>query len=158
MHSTGTSNQQQQQQQSTAESTCSVHSNSRNKPSTPQNTPAGENVNQNDGNNMNNDQADDDNGGDNGVLLCPRGLAAIPLLCAAASESRSAYLARLQVTHPSNGVSAITRLGRGCFVCLEHVPHNSLTLHGTYITHNEQTTLDDILFSGGPSKNHSVLK
>eukprot|EP00573_Skeletonema_grethae_P011892 CAMPEP_0201704548 /NCGR_PEP_ID=MMETSP0578-20130828/43100_1 /ASSEMBLY_ACC=CAM_ASM_000663 /TAXON_ID=267565 /ORGANISM="Skeletonema grethea, Strain CCMP 1804" /LENGTH=318 /DNA_ID=CAMNT_0048192595 /DNA_START=29 /DNA_END=981 /DNA_ORIENTATION=+ len=40
---------------------------------------------------------------DDGVLLCPRGLAAIPLLCAAASESRSAYLARLQVTHPSNG-------------------------------------------------------
>ena len=38
-----------------------------------------------------------------GVLLCPRGLAAIPLLCAAAAESRSAYLARLQVTHPSNG-------------------------------------------------------
>lgn len=38
-----------------------------------------------------------------GVLLCPRGLAAVPLLCAAASESRSAYLARLQVTHPSNG-------------------------------------------------------
>jgi len=45
-------------------------------------------------NNSNNDQ---------GVLLCPRGLAAIPLLCAAAAESRSAYLARLQVTHPSNG-------------------------------------------------------
>ena len=44
-------------------------------------------------------------GGGGGVLLCPRGLAAIPLLCAAASESRSAYLARLQVTHPSNGVS-----------------------------------------------------
>jgi len=38
-----------------------------------------------------------------GVLLCPRGLAAIPLLCAAAAESRSAYLARLQVTHSSNG-------------------------------------------------------
>jgi len=37
------------------------------------------------------------------VLLCPRGLAAIPLLCAAASESRSAYLARLQVTSVSNG-------------------------------------------------------
>ena len=52
--------------------------------STPQNTPAIEN--------------DQDN-----MLLCPRGLAAIPLLCAAASESRSAYLARLQVTSPSNG-------------------------------------------------------
>ena len=62
----------------------------------------------NDGNNnmSNNDQGDND-GGDNGVLLCPRGLAAIPLLCAAASESRSAYLARLQVTHPSNGVSTM---------------------------------------------------
>ena len=46
-------------------------------------------------NNTNNDQG--------GVLLCPRGLAAIPLLCAAAAESRSAYLARLQVTHSSNG-------------------------------------------------------
>ena len=56
---------------------------------TPQNTPAAAN--------NNNDNNDD------GVLLCPRGLAAIPLLCAAASESRSAYLARLQVTHPTNG-------------------------------------------------------
>lgn len=54
---------------------------------TPQNTPAAPNNSTN----------------DDGVLLCPRGLAAIPLLCAAASESRSAYLARLQVTHPSNG-------------------------------------------------------
>ncbi|KAL7509376.1 hypothetical protein ACHAXN_006379 [Cyclotella atomus] len=53
--------------------------------STPQNTPAIE------------------NGEDNNMLLCPRGLAAIPLLCAAASESRSAYLARLQVTAPTNG-------------------------------------------------------
>ncbi|KAL7484618.1 hypothetical protein ACHAW6_010254 [Cyclotella cf. meneghiniana] len=53
---------------------------------TPQNTPA----------NLN----DED---DNNVLLCPRGLAAIPLLCAAASESRTAYLARLQVTAPNNG-------------------------------------------------------
>ena len=64
----------------------------------------------NDGNNnmSNNDQGDNnDNSGDNGVLLCPRGLAAIPLLCAAASETRSAYLARLQVTHPSNGVSTM---------------------------------------------------
>ena len=53
--------------------------------STPQNTPAIE------------------NGEENTMLLCPRGLAAIPLLCAAASESRSAYLARLQVTSPTNG-------------------------------------------------------
>ena len=53
--------------------------------STPQNTPAIE------------------NGEDENMLLCPRGLAAIPLLCAAASESRSAYLARLQVTSPTNG-------------------------------------------------------
>lgn len=37
------------------------------------------------------------------VLLCPRGLAAIPLLCAAASESKSAYLARLQMTRTENG-------------------------------------------------------
>lgn len=42
-------------------------------------------------------------GGDGEVLLCPRGLAAVPLLCAAAAESRVAYLARLQVTDPANG-------------------------------------------------------
>ena len=65
---------------------------------TPQNTPAPNSNNRGEGNGAN------DEGGSN-VLLCPRGLAAIPLLCAAASESRSAYLARLQVTHPSNGVS-----------------------------------------------------
>mmetsp|Transcript_27615 Transcript_27615/g.59354 ORF Transcript_27615/g.59354 Transcript_27615/m.59354 type:complete len:441 (-) Transcript_27615:138-1460(-) len=57
--------------------------------STPQNTPA--------------NGVDQESGNDEGVLLCPRGLAAIPLLCAAASESRSAYLARLQVTDPNNG-------------------------------------------------------
>ncbi|KAL3769346.1 hypothetical protein ACHAW5_008774 [Stephanodiscus triporus] len=51
----------------------------------------------------NDDSGDGDGGGAGGVLLCPRGLAAVPLLCAAASESRSAYLARLHVTHPSNG-------------------------------------------------------
>ncbi len=51
--------------------------------------------------------ADNVSGGGGGGLLCPRGLAAVPLLCAAASESRSAYLARLQVTHSSNGVSAV---------------------------------------------------
>ena len=61
--------------------------------STPQNTPAAAAAQNN----------NNDNNNDDGVLLCPRGLAAIPLLCAAASESRSAYLARLQVTHPSNG-------------------------------------------------------
>lgn len=49
---------------------------------------------------------DDVSGGGVG-LLCPRGLAAVPLLCAAASESRLAYLARLQVTHSSNGVCAV---------------------------------------------------
>eukprot|EP01082_Thalassiosira_pseudonana_P012891 g12639.t1 g12639 contig6:2325060-2326593(+) len=52
---------------------------------TPQNTPANADYNE------------------DGVLLCPRGLAAIPLLCAAASESRSAYLSRLAVTPPTNG-------------------------------------------------------
>jgi len=61
--------------------------------STPQNTPA--------------NGVDQESGNDEGVLLCPRGLAAIPLLCAAASESRSAYLARLQVTDPNNGVSGV---------------------------------------------------
>eukprot|EP00569_Conticribra_weissflogii_P004371 CAMPEP_0171343504 /NCGR_PEP_ID=MMETSP0878-20121228/17326_1 /TAXON_ID=67004 /ORGANISM="Thalassiosira weissflogii, Strain CCMP1336" /LENGTH=379 /DNA_ID=CAMNT_0011846463 /DNA_START=36 /DNA_END=1175 /DNA_ORIENTATION=+ len=55
--------------------------------STPQNTPSGISKNEQDSN----------------VLLCPRGLAAIPLLCAAASESRAAYLARMRQTHPTNG-------------------------------------------------------
>ena len=170
MHSTATSNQQQQhQQQSTAESTSSVHSNGRNeKPSTPQNTPAGENVNQNnDGNNnmSNNDQGDNnDNSGDNGVLLCPRGLAAIPLLCAAASESRSAYLARLQVTHPSNGVSTMAWIGRGMICLLDSFTHLRTCIffafiHATTLQTTNQTTLDIILiFSGGLSKNHSVSK
>lgn len=36
------------------------------------------------------------------VLLTPRGLAAVPLLCAAASESRPAYLARLENNFRSN--------------------------------------------------------
>jgi acyl-CoA-binding protein len=83
--------------------------------STPQNTPAwgkqstgGQSTTHNDNNNNNtNNEAATNNdttaNNNNGALLCPRGLAAIPLLCAAASESRSAYLARLQVTHPSNG-------------------------------------------------------
>ncbi|KAL7499841.1 hypothetical protein ACHAWT_010267 [Skeletonema menzelii] len=89
--SAGGTDQQQQHQQSSGgptstQSTPMYHS------TTPQNTPAA-------GASQNNNN--DDN--DNSVLLCPRGLAAIPLLCAAASESRSAYLARLQVTHPSNG-------------------------------------------------------
>eukprot|EP00578_Thalassiosira_sp_NH16_P030718 CAMPEP_0181078260 /NCGR_PEP_ID=MMETSP1071-20121207/1389_1 /TAXON_ID=35127 /ORGANISM="Thalassiosira sp., Strain NH16" /LENGTH=226 /DNA_ID=CAMNT_0023159559 /DNA_START=137 /DNA_END=817 /DNA_ORIENTATION=+ len=70
--------------------------NTPNTPGTPQNTPA-----MADADNSNNGGNDGDG---NNVLLCPRGLAAIPLLCAAAAESRSAYLARLQVTHPSNGV------------------------------------------------------
>lgn len=88
----------QQPAASTAESSSSsVHNRqtTASSPTTPQNTPARDNV-QSDNN---------ENTNDAGVLLCPRGLAAIPLLCAAASESRSAYLARLQVTHPSNGVS-----------------------------------------------------
>lgn len=37
------------------------------------------------------------------VLRCPRGLAAIPLLCAAAAESRTTYLTRLRSTPTSNG-------------------------------------------------------
>ena len=49
------------------------------------------------GNNVGNGGNGGTNGG-NGVLLTPRGLAAVPLLCAAASESRSAYLARLAKT------------------------------------------------------------
>lgn len=83
---------------STAESSSSsVHNRqaTTSSPTTPQNTPARENTQS--------DNEQGNNANDGGVLLCPRGLAAIPLLCAAASESRSAYLARLQVTHPSNG-------------------------------------------------------
>jgi len=78
-----TNQQQQQAAPTSTQSTPMYHS------TTPQNTPAAQN--------------NASNNNDDGVLLCPRGLAAIPLLCAAASESRSAYLARLQVTHPSNG-------------------------------------------------------
>lgn len=47
-----------------------------------------------------NDQ-ESDNGsasGSTSILLTPRGLAAIPLLCAAASESRSSYLQRIAAT------------------------------------------------------------
>ncbi len=63
-----------------------------------------------DGNSSNNTaqnipQEDDDqysrsarSGASGSVLLTPRGLAAIPLLCAAASESRKSYLNRLQST------------------------------------------------------------
>lgn len=86
----GTPQQQQQTQHSY------------NPPGTPQNTPAF--------NNDMNGSPENPPNNNNGVLLCPRGLAAIPLLCAAAAESRSAYLARLQVTHPSNGVRRITRV------------------------------------------------
>eukprot|EP00584_Thalassiosira_punctigera_P010383 CAMPEP_0172528052 /NCGR_PEP_ID=MMETSP1067-20121228/2567_1 /TAXON_ID=265564 ORGANISM="Thalassiosira punctigera, Strain Tpunct2005C2" /NCGR_SAMPLE_ID=MMETSP1067 /ASSEMBLY_ACC=CAM_ASM_000444 /LENGTH=401 /DNA_ID=CAMNT_0013311907 /DNA_START=91 /DNA_END=1296 /DNA_ORIENTATION=- len=64
---------------------------------TPQNTPA------NEGRTIRNVDGGGGGGRGNAVLLCPRGLAAIPLLCAAASESRSAYLARLQVTNPNDG-------------------------------------------------------
>jgi hypothetical protein len=42
--------------------------------------------------------------GSQSVLLTPRGLAAIPLLCAAASETRQSYLARLNsTTNTANG-------------------------------------------------------
>lgn len=59
------------------------------------------------------------------MLLCPRGLAAVPLLCAAASESRSAYLARLQVTHPSNGVRELL-FENPCSHCMAlYVMHGS---------------------------------
>lgn len=87
------SSQQQQQQPPSAAARESEQSTPMYHTTTPQNTPAAY-VN---ANNTGNDNSDD------GVLLCPRGLAAIPLLCAAASESRTAYLARLQVTHPTNG-------------------------------------------------------
>jgi len=44
-----------------------------------------------------------DNSGSSGVLLTPRGLAAVPLLCAAASESRPAYLERIAKTSKVQG-------------------------------------------------------
>jgi diazepam-binding inhibitor (GABA receptor modulating acyl-CoA-binding protein) len=81
--------QNNQQQHQSAAAPTSTQSTPMYHSTTPQNTPAAQN--------------NAPNNNDDGVLLCPRGLAAIPLLCAAASESRSAYLARLQVTHPSNG-------------------------------------------------------
>jgi len=60
---------------------------------TPTNTPAGEG-----------DENVSFSGASTSVLLTPRGLAAVPLLCAAASESRKAYLARLGNTaHSGNG-------------------------------------------------------
>ncbi|KAL3768321.1 hypothetical protein ACHAWU_006703 [Discostella pseudostelligera] len=90
------------------EASASGHSNTNtntttNYPSTttPQNTPAARGAAVGSGESY--DESNTGNNGGGGILLCPRGLAAIPLLCAAASESRSAYLARLQVTHPSNG-------------------------------------------------------
>lgn len=88
----------------------------------------------------NNGGAGDGGGGSGGVnaadgsgLLCPRGLAAVPLLCAAASESRSAYLARLQVTHPSNGWWAKQEP-----LCLEvdnplAIPERSIIALATYV-------------------------
>lgn len=93
---------------------------SANSPGTPQNTPAySESPNNN--NNDSENEHNNNNNSNNNVLLCPRGLAAIPLLCAAAAESRSAYLARLQVTHPSNGWWAKQEV-----LCLE--PNNPLSI------------------------------
>eukprot|EP00580_Thalassiosira_gravida_P020470 CAMPEP_0201680382 /NCGR_PEP_ID=MMETSP0494-20130426/50568_1 /ASSEMBLY_ACC=CAM_ASM_000839 /TAXON_ID=420259 /ORGANISM="Thalassiosira gravida, Strain GMp14c1" /LENGTH=285 /DNA_ID=CAMNT_0048164101 /DNA_START=323 /DNA_END=1180 /DNA_ORIENTATION=+ len=77
-----------------------------NRTSTPQNTPAADGADRECGcGSTVTDDTDTNDDTDEGALMCPRGLAAIPLLCAAASESRSAYLARLQVTDPNNGVS-----------------------------------------------------
>uniref|UniRef100_A0A7S2E1J9 ACB domain-containing protein n=1 Tax=Helicotheca tamesis TaxID=374047 RepID=A0A7S2E1J9_9STRA len=62
---------------------------------TPTNTPA-----------TGNDENDNDDNSEEEetILLTPRGLAAVPLLCAAAAESRPSYLARLRATGPpSNG-------------------------------------------------------
>jgi len=70
--------------------------------------------------------------GGGGGLLCPRGLAAVPLLCAAASESRSAYLARLQLTHSSNGVSAVrTSNYSNCLVCVNELAHSYFSTHNS---------------------------
>lgn len=59
-------------------------------PQTPENTPA-----------LEQQGADGANGVAGGQQQQPRGLAAIPLLCAAASESRQAYLRRLANTRPA---------------------------------------------------------
>lgn len=51
--------------------------------------------------NTGSNEQESDNGsasGSNSILLMPRGLAAIPLLCAAASESRASYLHRIGAT------------------------------------------------------------
>lgn len=63
-------------------------------PQTPTATPAS-----GEGNNGNNGFM---NGSNGGTMETPRGLAAIPLLCAAAAESRPAYLRRLSQTRPEN--------------------------------------------------------
>jgi len=63
------------------------------RPGTPTNTPAAASS-----------SADNGGGGGGSALLTPRGVAAVPLLCAAAAESRAAYLSRLCATGtPSNG-------------------------------------------------------
>jgi hypothetical protein len=109
-----------QQKQPPADATAEIEN--QNTPGTPQNTPAySESQNNNNSNGNGNDHSNSDNSSNNNVLLCPRGLAAIPLLCAAAAESRSAYLARLQVTHPSNGWWAKQEV-----LCLE--PNNPLSI------------------------------
>lgn len=65
---------------------------------TPTNTP--EETNSNSNNNPDNASI-----GTSSVMLTPRGLAAVPLLCAAASESRTSYLKRLEanVSSGENG-------------------------------------------------------
>uniref|UniRef100_A0A7S4VFP5 ACB domain-containing protein n=2 Tax=Ditylum brightwellii TaxID=49249 RepID=A0A7S4VFP5_9STRA len=63
-----------------------------NTPGTPTNTPAA--------NNGSSSNVDDEN---ETILLTPRGLAAVPLLCAAASESRTSYITRLRSTTNENG-------------------------------------------------------
>jgi len=111
MHAQQQSNNRSPQRQAAANATTETT----NTPGTPQNTPHYNNNNGSSSPNNNN------NKNDQGVLLCPRGLAAIPLLCAAAAESRSAYLARLQVTAPSNGWWAKQEV-----LCLE--PTNPLSI------------------------------
>lgn len=112
MHQSAQQSSRSPQRQASANATAETTNNNTqsNTPGTPQNTP-----------HYNNGSSSPNNDNDQGVLLCPRGLAAIPLLCAAAAESRSAYLARLQVTAPTNGWWAKQEV-----LCLE--PTNPLSI------------------------------
>lgn len=72
-------------------------------PGTPTNTPGDTTTNNNNNNNSASGSNNNNTNNNPHVLLVPRGLTAVPLLCAAAAESRVAYLHRLSQTSSSQG-------------------------------------------------------